>query len=1193
TDFQRNYASEDQGVEVDLSDQLFTVKEILGSNYADVIYGNDEDNLIIGGGGEDFLSGRAGSDLYLLREDSGEVTIDNSAQDGKLDILRFDFDHDQLEETRQDGDDLIIETAMGTNVRVKDWWAAEESRHLDVMTADGYHYRLDEDGKLVLTSLDFSQYDSGVTADTGDGDRGIIGTAFDDTLGGGDGANHMAPGTGGNDRLTGGESGDVYDLDELEEGRIITINNQAADGQMDTLQLNGWDVDTIGLGKRDNDLWLVADASQLDDEDSLPTTGVKIEDYFVDDDHRHIVFINPEDGREFYVDPETVTTYVWGIDDGARDEDNSRNLASEYKITRIADGPGDDSYIASYGDNLLSSAKGDDHLTGHEGKDTYFLLPGTEDEPRTVTLDNSENQAKDNLLYLEMDRSDLSHSEQQGDNLHILGTGITVVVENWFTDPSVRSLQVATRDGYTWQLNGQGEFKFLSVDLSSGNLGDSYDSTETLLEEIVPQGAISLPSLNPETLTTIRGNGDANILIGNDQDNLIIPNGVAADNTDADNIDQVMGGAGKDQYLISQGDRVIIDNQAEDGLADVVEIDQEFSELTMNRVDDHLVLSGGVWVQIKDFFIAKNNRHISFLTSDGILFDYGVDDLTETDDAPKDVDLIKRILAVDGEYSEGAFTYTLEGLDESGLAQVRTDALALGDMTQETDKGRVQILTQGGTFTLSTGGDLLVASQTGDYVVDTQAGVETGDRILLSVDWTDLNRERESRDLILATEDADFTLRVKGWYDGDDTVRTELVFTDASGETHTLEDPGEVLNAGEETGLTGDLYRYQYLYGGNIGFDFLQDMMETSTPVATFTATDLDFMAISGRLGQSAGSVETFLNDDFASLEGTVDTGRTGMRIQGYIWLEEGDYTFRLAGNDRMTLDIGGQRISLTGYTTASSLSNEKRIFLSSGLHEISFHYYNDRYSNGNNSRADVQYRLAGESDFTDLGVSNPLYQSLEDFSSEWVFVDTGSNRGYYRLRQPDETAGETIADSGETPVDGTGLKGIVVQGLGDDLDDQGLLDALDARLASGEDLLNFDATRVNYEHTSWYSSSVGSLNAFLDHDAVEGTQDFTGSGTGYYFSGYLYMEGGSHSFGITGQDFRLCVGGREVRDSGAFTSDDYPSTQLRTNSITVETGFHFVELFIVDGGDANFPIAFKHRKPGSWYHTGEDATTW
>ncbi|MCG8564352.1 MAG: hypothetical protein MI747_04635, partial [Desulfobacterales bacterium] len=42
TDFQRNYASEDQGVEVDLSDQLFTVKEILGSNYADVIYGNDE-----------------------------------------------------------------------------------------------------------------------------------------------------------------------------------------------------------------------------------------------------------------------------------------------------------------------------------------------------------------------------------------------------------------------------------------------------------------------------------------------------------------------------------------------------------------------------------------------------------------------------------------------------------------------------------------------------------------------------------------------------------------------------------------------------------------------------------------------------------------------------------------------------------------------------------------------------------------------------------------------------------------------------------------------------------------------------------------------------------------------------------------------------------------------------------------------
>ena len=89
------YAHSSAGVQINLmaavqhggdaeGDQLFSIENIIGSSYKDVLTGNGENNRLEGGGGTDTLNGGAGADI-LDGGDGNDTLI--SGADGALDLL--------------------------------------------------------------------------------------------------------------------------------------------------------------------------------------------------------------------------------------------------------------------------------------------------------------------------------------------------------------------------------------------------------------------------------------------------------------------------------------------------------------------------------------------------------------------------------------------------------------------------------------------------------------------------------------------------------------------------------------------------------------------------------------------------------------------------------------------------------------------------------------------------------------------------------------------------------------------------------------------------------------------------------------------------------------------------------------------------------------------------------------------------
>jgi putative cell wall-binding protein/Ca2+-binding RTX toxin-like protein len=100
----KDSADNNIGVTVDLSegsatgvsngaeDKVQNISNLIGSAYNDILIGNDRDNVIIGGAGNDYLEGRGGYNTYIFEEDWGEDTVINSSGRGMLDLSALGAD---------------------------------------------------------------------------------------------------------------------------------------------------------------------------------------------------------------------------------------------------------------------------------------------------------------------------------------------------------------------------------------------------------------------------------------------------------------------------------------------------------------------------------------------------------------------------------------------------------------------------------------------------------------------------------------------------------------------------------------------------------------------------------------------------------------------------------------------------------------------------------------------------------------------------------------------------------------------------------------------------------------------------------------------------------------------------------------------------------------------------------------------
>ena len=103
--------SSGEGINLDLSigtcvhdgnaqDTLSEIENAYGTEYDDILQGDDEDNVLVGQGGSDFLSpgsgydilnGGNGNDTYDLAAANGTVTIENYAEDGVWDLVVMSY----------------------------------------------------------------------------------------------------------------------------------------------------------------------------------------------------------------------------------------------------------------------------------------------------------------------------------------------------------------------------------------------------------------------------------------------------------------------------------------------------------------------------------------------------------------------------------------------------------------------------------------------------------------------------------------------------------------------------------------------------------------------------------------------------------------------------------------------------------------------------------------------------------------------------------------------------------------------------------------------------------------------------------------------------------------------------------------------------------------------------------------------
>ena len=446
----------------------------------------------------------------------------------------------------------------------------------------------------------------------------IIGSETDDTLTGNTLDNQIF-GAGGSDLLSGGEGADIYHVDE--DG-IDTIRNRATDGKTDTAYLPG---------TRAEITFTVAENRHLEVLKS-GTVIARVEDWGTHPEHRHIRFHTTDGtvlGLRFEDSDGTITAtpfitavdftertagVTWDGRSGTEYAEVTTILGSDFDDrvdgnsldNTLTGGAGNDTLRGHGGDDILYAGAGADTLEGGEGADSY-VVPLSE-MTTTVTIRNGQTGEGQNILRIHANRSHVRMA-RDGDHLVINGARyqegtVRIVVEDWYTDETVRNLAIATDDDWLFTISGDPPvIDRIELNYGTETTGQTIDLTNT--------------GIFGTGIRKVTGSREADVITGNGEDNLLIGGGGA---------DHLTGGMGADVYVVGEeAGEVVIDNRTEDGAHDVIVLSMDRTRLSRTRIagDDLLVeTSAGTTLRLSGWRTDPDARDIT-LIADG--WSYAID----------------------------------------------------------------------------------------------------------------------------------------------------------------------------------------------------------------------------------------------------------------------------------------------------------------------------------------------------------------------------------------------------------------------------------------------------------------------------------------------------------------------------------------------------------------------------------------
>ena len=247
------YSQSNAGVTVNLAtgaafggyargDTLTSIESIYGSNFADRLTGDDDNNYIYGSPGADVLDGGPGNDylVYFFSQAGVTVNLATGAASGGyangdtfagFERLRGSQHNDRL--TGDDGDNFLVGGAGadvlegGEGVDYLGYWDSTAAVTVNLATGAATGGYASGDTFSGIEWIEGSRYDDHLTGD--DGDNWMWGNAGNDRLVGGDGNDSFWPGAGA-DSVQGGAGRDHLSYFHSEAGVTVNLATGAASG---------------------------------------------------------------------------------------------------------------------------------------------------------------------------------------------------------------------------------------------------------------------------------------------------------------------------------------------------------------------------------------------------------------------------------------------------------------------------------------------------------------------------------------------------------------------------------------------------------------------------------------------------------------------------------------------------------------------------------------------------------------------------------------------------------------------------------------------------------------------------------------------------------------------------------------------------------------------------------------------------
>ena len=555
---------------------------ILGSEYDDVIFGNDLDNQLNGAGGNDWLMGGEGQDTYTVDLNKGVDTINNFAMGGEVDTLVIGTSLDQLRFiSHNDTDHLYISNSdeqSNIGAIVSNWFLNATYRHMIVVTEDKHVVKV-SDVKTWIVSyqpliVNMSDVIENETVVTGDPYTRrlnlnsnliyaevltVFGTSSNDFIIG-NGKDNYITGAKGFDYIEGREGSDTYVVKEGDGRKMIV--NCAKDDNIDTLLFFVMFDDIVLTNSSVYDLELTGSS----ENDTVVIFG----NWFKGSECQHLL-VRTADGVTFGL-PNMTNTGI--LNKTAKSIDNS-NLTSNVHLSllekwenveRVIGSQGFDVIIGNSLENYLDPGSGGCYLQGGNGSDTY-IIRSTYGEDNEIN-NYAEDDYTDSILFLVPFLTIKVEIIERNIQLSSLSEDgpVAVLILN-YTAEHAQHLIVSTSDGISFILpvanssTTSNEYKPIPVSINIAQATTGQHLHLTAYPDFHEVRAVYGSS---RYQNSIIGNGQNNTLVGGDRQDLL--QGQEGDDIlkGGDGNDVIEGGSGSDTLVGDDGDDYLYGDEDDD-----------------------------------------------------------------------------------------------------------------------------------------------------------------------------------------------------------------------------------------------------------------------------------------------------------------------------------------------------------------------------------------------------------------------------------------------------------------------------------------------------------------------------------------------------------------------------------------------------------------------------------------------------